>query len=118
MSGQALACAERAAAVVAQAFRDGCEPRATAPPGEPVERKRARSSATKAEQLEAWEFLTATAGGWMEARCNWCWVVGVDPELVRAEALRRGPSHQVAEALAERRQRKEGLLMGGGGGAS
>lgn len=84
----ALACAELAGAVIRQAMHDGCRPH----PGA----RQTGGAATIHERSQAWAFLTAHTGAWAESRASWCWVCGVDPEVIREEALRRGPARGAA----------------------
>lgn len=76
--------ADLAAAVVKQALADGCRPKISA--------RQTGGSASPADRSQAWAFLTATSGAWAESRKLWCGICGVDAELLRQEALRRGPA--------------------------
>ena len=89
-------CADMWAAALEYAFRAACEPLC------PTNRKDTGGSCSPSEAADEWRFLTATKGAWAESRALICGINGVDPEIVRAEALRRGIS----------RQAKYGLLTG------
>lgn len=98
--------AELAAAVVAQAFADAC-------PGERSLHGKRGLISTRGVKIggsmaraEAWWFLTDTTGIWAEARVLWCSITGVEPEVIRAEAIRRGPNEACARELAALAQRQ------------
>jgi hypothetical protein len=46
------------------------------------------SSGTRADRLQARQFLTAARGEWADARAAWAGLVGIDSDVVRAQALR------------------------------
>jgi hypothetical protein len=79
------------AAVLRWAFTDACEETRTA-----TRRDGSSSrSATSVDKIHAWLFLTRETGPWAESRIMICWMCGVDPAVVREEALRRGPCREV-----------------------
>lgn len=86
--------AQMIGASIAQAFRDACliEPR---PP-----KLGASLYPSPREAMEAWRFLTARNGEWAASREALCWAVGVDPDLIRCAALRKGPSRYVRSQMA------------------
>lgn len=59
-----------------------------------------------------WRFLTDIQGGWADSRTHICNMCGLDPDILRREALRRGMSNAARAALmhgemvAEKRKRK------------
>lgn len=89
-----LACADLAAAVIQQAFADACRP-------DREKGTRRNGTATPHERSQAWYFLTATSGEWARARADWCWLCGVDPDVIRQEALNRGPKRGVVPDRAD-----------------
>lgn len=88
------------AAAVEQAFRAGCASRI---PGVRVD----YSGASALEAANEWRFLTATHGPWAESRSRICNMCGVDPDVARQEALRRGPSRLALDGLRAEKNRHE-----------
>jgi hypothetical protein len=87
----ALACAELVAAMVRLSLQEGC----AAPPGERPIESRWRSDQ---DHREAWQWLiTAPHGPWAASRRDWCLLAGLDPEVLRQQALRRGPHPRVGQ---------------------
>jgi hypothetical protein len=82
------------AAMFHRAFADACE----SPPVAPGQRANGFNP-TLREALDAWRFLTSTGGAWAEMRTLWAGLAGVEPGIVREEALRRGPGRAVRVAL-------------------
>lgn len=80
------------AAAVEQAFRAGCASRI---PGIKLD----MGGATALEAANEWRFLTASHGPWAESRKRICEMCGIEPEVVRQEALRRGPSRHALFGL-------------------
>jgi hypothetical protein len=86
----ALACAELVAAMVRLSLQEGC----AAPPGwRPIE----SHWRSHQDHREAWQWLTAPHWPWAASRRDWCLLAGLDPEVLRQEALRRGPHPRVGK---------------------
>lgn len=83
------------ATAIEYAFNAACQPL-------DATKRDTAAGCTPSEAANEWRFLTDDKGGWAESRKIICWVNGVDPDVVRAEAIRRGIS----------RQAKYGLLKG------
>jgi hypothetical protein len=81
------------AAVFRQALSDACAPL--------VETKRKEPGVSALDAIAAWHFLTDETGDWAASRRYWATMNGVDGELVRQEALRRGASRQTRVALKQ-----------------
>jgi DNA-binding NarL/FixJ family response regulator len=88
------------AAAVEQAFRAACEPN-------PGDRRNDMGGCTPSEAANEWRWLTAPHGPWAESRIRICNLNGVDPEIVRQEALRRGASRQAALGLRHEMRRED-----------
>ena len=92
--------ADMYAAAVEQAFRAGCKPLVPS-------NKADMAGASPSEAANEWRFLTAAHGAWADSRKIICEINGVDPELARQEALRRGPSRQALIGLRHEMRRGE-----------
>jgi hypothetical protein len=88
------------AAAVEQAFRAGC---VSLVPSNKLD----MAGATPSEAANEWRFLTAVKGGWADSRIRICNMCGIDPEIVRQEALRRGASRQAVLGLRHEMRREE-----------
>lgn len=107
--------ADLIAAVFCRAMSDGCAPcrDATKLPRE--------LATTKTDALEAWRFLTETAGEWAAHR-NWlAGLVNSDGDYIRSEAIKRGPSRAARIAMGERPEapqdptsRRQAAVIGSG----
>lgn len=89
--------------VVWRALADGCAPAEHAPHTQLKARipTSGGSDLTSIEARQAWIFLTSLHGEWAESRRDICLACGVDPEILRKEALKRGPSRLARVGLME-----------------
>lgn len=92
------------AAAIEYAFRAACRPVVE------TGRKDTGGGCEPSEAADEWRFLTDTAGGWAESRAIICWINGVDPDVVRNEAIRRGISRQAKYGLLAGEARQSHLL--------
>jgi FixJ family two-component response regulator len=88
------------AAAIEYAFRAACMP------PEPTVKQDTGGGCTPSEAADEWRFLTDTQGGWAESRAIICWINGVDPDVVRSEAIRRGISRGARYGLLTGEERK------------
>ena len=93
------------ASVVRLALADACGAAATSS-------RNAGGNATPRDAVEAWKFCTDTTGAWAESRALICGLCGVNPDILRDEAIRRGPGRgaraemaRIAEARAKKAKR-------------
>jgi transposase len=96
MSGEA----DMWAAAVEQALRAGCNPLVET-------RRNDMGGCTPSEAANEWRFLTAPHGPWADSRKHICEMCGVEPDLLRNEALRRGASRQAVLGLRHEARREE-----------
>lgn len=93
------------ATAIEYAFRAACMPL------HDTGRQDTGGGCTPSEAANEWRFLTDARGDWAESRKIICWVNGVDPDVVRGEAIRRGISRQAKYGLAKGEERA--ALVGG-----
>lgn len=93
------------ATAIEYAFRAACLPIG------PQKNNAGGGGCEPSEAADEWRFLTDTKGGWAESRHIICWINGVDPEIVRNEALRRGISRQAQYGLLRGEERAVMLAM-------